>query len=190
MAGFHIHIAIGKEYLKKNNIKDTTSFMKGIIDPDFGNKKATHYSGEQDKNNLISYLANKVDLYKYLLEHDIDSDYEKGVFLHLITDYEFFNHFFDKNYLSHINYEDFCKDLYYSYDVNNEYLLNKYKIDDFPFMDAIEKDIEKAHKEKNMTDEKRVNILENEKVDEFIRDTASINLEDYRDKILENKGNI
>jgi len=190
MAGFHIHIAIGKEYLKKNKIVDEKSFMRGIIDPDLGDKTITHYSGYQDKRYLFSYLANKVCLYQYLIHNDIDSDYQKGYFLHLITDYVFFTHFMDKNYLSHVSYEDFCKDLYYSYDMNNAYLEDKYDLSNFEFKEIIEKEIKKSRKEKNMMNETRLNLLENDKVDQFIMDIASLDLADYRDKILENKGNI
>lgn len=191
MAGFHIHIAIGKVYLKNNVINDTKAFFRGIIDPDLGDKDITHYTDRnRDKNNLIDYLAKKVNLYDYLLENNIDNDYQKGFFLHLITDYLFFNKFFDKDYLKKTNYDTFVKDLYYSYDINNRYLLEKYNLNDFLFKDVIEEAIKKSCAKYENCQEKRTNILNNRKVDRFINEVANINLEDYLRKVLENKSNI
>jgi len=185
MAGFHIHIAIGKEYLKKNNISNLKDFYKGIIASDLGIKKDTHYSGYQDKNNLIEYLANKVNLKKYLLCNKIDTDYQKGIFLHLITDYVFFNYFFNKEYLNDVSYEKFCEDLYYSYEINNKYLKENYDINDFPFWDIVNKNILKSQTRVNI--KLGTNILENKKVDNFIDYIANINLEEYKNKIIKNE---
>ncbi len=191
MAGFHIHIAIGKVYLKKHKIKDPNAFFKGIIAPDLGAKDLTHYTDiNRDKNNLIDYLAKKVNLYAYLLKNNIDSEYQKGFFLHLITDYLFFNKFFAKDYLRKTNHDTFVKDLYYSYDINNRYLLEKYNLNNFLFQDIIEEAIKKSCAKYKNKNEKRTNILDNDDVDKFINEVANINLENYRKKIIENKGNI
>lgn len=185
MASFNIHLAIGKRYVEKfGTIKDEKEFYKGIIEPDLADKKEqSHYSGKQDKTKLLEYLENKVQLKEYLKNNNIDSDYEKGVVLHLITDYIFFNEFFDKNYLNNISYEDFCKDLYYSYGITNEYLENKYKIDYEDFIEKIKNNISKDSKEKNINSEIRRNILEISKLDKFIEDVSNISLEEYKNKI-------
>lgn len=187
MAGFHIHIAIGKEYLKKNEIININEFYKGIIDPDLGCKKDTHYSGYQDKNNLKEYLANKVDLKKYVMVNEINTDYQKGMFLHLLTDYLFFNYFFSNDYIDNVSYDKFCQDLYFSYSLNNKYIENKYKLSDFPYWDIVNKDIVKKTKIVNIKLDN--NILDNDKVDIFIKNVANINLEEYRNKILTNVEN-
>jgi len=184
MAGFHIHIAIGKEFLKKNKITNINDFYKGIIDPDFENKIESHYGGFQDKNYLKEYLANKVNLKNYLLNNKIDTDYQKGVFLHLITDYLFFNNFFPADYINNVSYERFREDLYYSYDLNNKYIEDKYQIYDFPYWDKINKDV--LEKQKIVNIRRGTNILENKKVDNFILSVANINLEEYKSKILKN----
>lgn len=80
-----------------------------------------------------SHLKSKVNLRKFLEENKVASDYEQGVFLHLLTDYEFFTNFFDKNYIRNVSYDDFCKDLYYSYDQINEYLEKKYYLNYYDF---------------------------------------------------------
>ena len=56
------------------------------------------------------------------------NDFELGWFLHLITDYLFFEECFTKDYLSKNSYEDFCKDLYFAYRCLNIYLSEKYNI--------------------------------------------------------------
>ena len=97
MASFNIHLAVGKRYIEKNsNINNIEEFYKGIIDPDLAiNKKVSHYSGKQNKSNILEYLANKVLLNEFLSKETIDTDYQKGIFIHLITDYLFFNNFFE-----------------------------------------------------------------------------------------------
>lgn len=115
--GFNIHIAIGNEYLKKNNIKNRGEFFKGIVFPDlYYDKSSSHFSGPIDKDNLINSLKNKVNLKKFLLKNNIDTDYDKGVFLHLITDFLFYNSFINKTYLQGVTWDKFENDLYYSLD--------------------------------------------------------------------------
>lgn len=192
MASFNIHLAVGKRYIEKTKIiKDEKEFYKGIIDPDLVNdKKESHYTGIQDKNDLLSYLSQKVQLNEYLKNESISSDYQKGVFLHLITDYLFFNNFFDYDYLSNISYSEFFKDLYYSYDITNDYLEEKYKIDYTEFLNQIKNNIEKDKKEKNTSNEIRTNILPFDNLDDFIEYVSNIDLEEYKNKIIEINKNI
>ena len=193
MASFNIHLAVGKRYYEKNKsvIKIKKEFYKGIIAPDLvEDKKISHYTEKQSKNDVPDYLSKKVQLNKYLKSENIDTDYQKGVFLHLITDYLFFNYFFNMNYLKNISYENFCKDLYYSYDITDEYLENKYKIDYTEFSEQINKNIEKNKREKNTLDEMRTNILEFNKMDVFIEYVSNIDLENYKNKVIENNCNV
>lgn len=192
MASFNIHLAIGKRYIEKGNkIDHEEEFFRGIIAPDLvEDKTKSHYSGIQDKNNILEYLANKVDLYEYLKKNEIHSDYQKGVFLHLIADYLFFNCFFDKTYLKSISYEEFCKDLYVSYDFTNDYLEKQYKLSLTGILEEIKLQIAKDKKEKNITKESRKNILPQLELDQFIEYVSDISLEAYRDKIIKNKKNV
>lgn len=192
MASFNIHLAIGKRYIEKSqSIKDKDDFYKGIIDPDLVvDKKISHYTGIQNKSNLYEYLENKVQLNEYLKDNDINSDYQKGIFLHLITDYLFFNNFFDNDYLETISYEEFCKDLYYSYEITNQYLEEKYKINYENFETEINNNIKKDKKEKNAGGEKRKDILPVYKLDKFIEYVSNISLEEYKNRILQNNINV
>ena len=151
MASFHTHWAVGKRYVEKHNkICNVEEFYRGIIAPDLvTDKKISHYSSEKrNKENIFEYLANKVLLNKFLENEKIDTDYQKGVFVHLITDYLFFNDFFDVEYLKNISYEEFCIDLYDSYDKTNQYLIEQYQIDDSKFKEQMNQNIKKIMKKR------------------------------------------
>ena len=191
MASFSIHLAIGKRYYEKtNNINNEQEFYKGIIAPDLvEEKKISHYTGEMKDNSLIESLSKKVILIEFLKHEKIDTDYQKGVFLHLITDYLFFNTFFEKSYINKISYSLFSDNLYYSYNLTNEYIDNKYQINYYDFYNTIKINIEKKHK-KNISNSTKQHILPIDKLDKFIEYVSSIDLEKYKEKILKYNENV
>ncbi len=111
MPGYVIHIAVAKRYKEKhsNNIKDYNKFIEGVIYPDgVDDKSITHYGEKSSTVNLKSFLE----------ENKIDDDFNKGYFLHLITDYLFYNKFL----------EYFSKDIYNDYDILNKTLEEKFNV--------------------------------------------------------------
>lgn len=179
MASFNIHLAVGYDYLKKNKIENELDFIKGILDPDLAkDDHASHYTDKRKGTSLKDHLETKVNLNRYLKENKINNDYQKGYFLHLLTDYKFFHEFFDESYLENISYEEFCKDLYYSYVIANEWIDKKYpvKIPD-EYKKRIEENIKNDLKEKECTNEKRTNILPQEKLTNWIEKMGNIDLE-------------
>lgn len=183
MPGFNIHLAIGKRYIEKqkNIIKNENSFYNGLVAPDLvTDKKVSHFTSETNINNLEKYLQGKVRLDLYLKENKVETDFEKGVFLHLFTDYLFFNEFFKKEYIKNITYQDFVRDLYYSYEKTNDYLNKKYNIDFSIFGDRLIKNIEKNKKEKNLKEDmkNRKLIFSEKDLDEFIEKVSSINIDE------------
>lgn len=111
MPSFVIHIAIANEYIKKHNKKeDYEEFIKGTIEPDLtNNKEITHY-GEK-----ISYIY----LNKFLENNNIEGSFNRGYFLHLITDYLFYNKYLDY----------YIKDkLYNDYYILNKDIIPKYNV--------------------------------------------------------------
>lgn len=192
MPSFDIHLAVGKRYIKKNNIKDKYSFMKGTIAPDLvPDKDKSHYTQERDNDTVLTHLKTKIYLPKFLKENEINTDYMKGVFLHLITDFLFFNDFLKKDYLSNISYNEFFQDLYYSYDLSNNYLREKYNIDFKSFIEENSLDLDKEKLMKTYNKNHiRKNILDFKELDDFIERVSSIDLEEYKKKVLETNQNI
>lgn len=189
MPGFNIHLAIGKRYIEKqkNIIKNENSFYNGLVAPDLvTDKKVSHFTSETNINNLEKYLQGKVRLDLYLKENKVETDFEKGVFLHLFTDYLFFNEFFKKEYIKNITYQDFVRDLYYSYEKTNDYLNKKYNIDFSIFGDRLIKNIEKNKKEKNLKEDmkNRKLIFSEKDLDEFIEKVSSINIDEVVNKVI------
>ena len=115
MPGFVIHIAIAKEYIKKHNdIDNIEEFIKGNIEPDLTKDKAkTHYGKSPTYTNLKEFL----------LHNKLDNDINKGKFLHLITDYLFYN-----LYLKDVPVKGTKEILHNDYDIINEELISKYNI--------------------------------------------------------------
>ncbi len=189
MPGFNIHLAIGKRYIEKqkNIIKNENSFYNGLVAPDLvTDKKVSHYTAETNTSNLEKYLQGKVRLDLYLKENKVETDFEKGVFLHLFTDYLFFNEFFEKEYIRNTTYQDFVRDLYYSYEKTNDYLNKKYNIDFSIFGDRLIKNIEKNKKEKNLKEDmkNRKLIFSEKDLDEFIEKVSSINIDEVVNKVI------
>lgn len=128
MPGFTIHIAIGKRYIAKHEkeIKNENEFMNGIIAPDLDetmtqmakNKLETHYGMWcNDENHFKEFFEDK--------KVNINKDFWKGYFLHLLTDYCFYNNQFkEETELVTQNGEGFYKD----YDCLNYELIEKYKL--------------------------------------------------------------
>lgn len=111
MAGYVIHLAVAQEYLKKHSdIKeDYEQFIEGVIYPDsVSDKSLTHY-GEK---------SSKVILKDFLKENKLEDSYKRGYFLHLVTDYLFYNKYLDI----------FTKDIYNDYDILNKFLIEKYNV--------------------------------------------------------------
>lgn len=188
MPSFSIHLAVGKRYLEKNlEIKDKNGFYLGILAPDFAtDKQISHYTGERNRNDIIDFLEKKVQLSSFLEKENIDTDYQKGVFIHLITDYVFFTSFFSKDYLSSNNLDTFLNNLYYSYDQVNDYLNEKYLIDYSIFSVETRDKIDRNIKRKLEQTRNGTNILSFDKLDVLIEEVSNVNLDSIRYNIQNN----
>ena len=108
MPGYTIHLAIGEQYAKKNKIENKQEFINGIIVPDLIDKKHSHFADENGNPQLEAFI-------KCI---SLDTDYNKGYFLHLITDYLFYNRFL----------QQFSEEIYHDYNKLNRFLIEKYNI--------------------------------------------------------------
>ena len=158
MPGYVIHIAIATQYIKKhNNIKNEEEFIKGTIYPDsVSEKKLTHYG----KSPAYTYLKGFLD------NNNIDTDFNKGHFLHLIADYLFYNKYLNKLEKPQI-YDD--------YDYLNRYLINKYDIK-----------IPEEIKDKVFFKDGEPKLLSKELVEQIIEEVSEIDFEKIIEEISNN----
>lgn len=149
MPGYMIHLAVGSVYEQNNKIEDLPSFYKGIIEPDMiGDKSKTHYGPNSSQPGLSEYI--KVN--------GISNSYKEGYFLHLLTDYLFYNRFLT-NWDSNI-YDD--------YDKLNSKIKEKYKI-------IVPEEIVDVVKYKTG----ELTVLNEEDLIRFIDNVGKINVKEY-----------
>lgn len=159
MPGFVIHLAVANEYIRKhpNEIKQEDSFLKGVIAPDFTDDKSkTHYAKDSINTNLRLYLESNT----------INSDYDKGFFLHLITDCVFYQKYF----------KNLTTSLYDDYDMLNKTIIEKYNV-------KVLKEIEEYAKYKQGEPQ----ILKKDIIYKFIEEVSSFDIKDIRNKVKKNK---
>lgn len=171
MPGFVIHIAIAKKYMEKHpsEIKMEDEFIKGVIAPDM-NKNLDGPAEDKSKSHYGKWGKYEVEthLNKFLKDEEIDieQDYWKGYFLHLLTDYYFYNKekYFKKEHREIVANND---RFYHDYDCLNKRLIEKYEI---KILDNIKKFI-------NMYDGEP-KYLKEAKIINFIDEISEMNIQD------------
>ena len=159
MPGYVIHLSVAEEYLRKHHKEkeNYNEFIEGVIFPDsVTDKSLTHYGEKSSRTNLYKFLQNK----------KIDNSFDRGYFLHLLTDYLFYNKYVDV----------FSKDMYNDYDILNKILIKKYnvvlpeKIKQFVFYkDGLE----------------NLKILYLPLVEKFVEDVSNMQIDDISKKVIE-----
>ncbi len=154
MPSFVIHLAIAKEYLKINKEENEEDFLKGVIQPDFvAPKSLSHYGKSPIYTNLKKFLEN----------NNIDSSYNRGIFMHLVSDYLFYNKYITKLPEG---------GLYSDYDIINKDLKEKYNInipeEVKPFAKFIKGNTKVLHLELAMKVIEEICILDLDKVKEEV----------------------
>ena len=151
MPGYVIHLAIAEKYLEKNKKENYDEFIDGVIYPDeTDNKYKTHYWNEMRSVNLSNFFK----------ENKLDTSFNRGYFLHLLTDYLFYNKYI----------EYWSTDIYTDYD-----LLKKYHV---KLPSKIKKYVHVAEQGKSLK------ILSKEVVDKFIEDLSNLDLEHIKEEIM------
>ena len=183
MACATIHLAIAKKYLEKHTTLNYRDVIAGTLYPDAAdNNDESHYTNLNRGNDNVSHVRGKVNLYSFLKDHEYLNDFELGWFLHLITDYLFFEECFDTEYLLENSYEQFCKDLYFAYNHLNLYLSEKYNITEDDYIDYLSEYHSGVPYEEC--------ILSRDLIDTFINRVSSIDLEKYIKKIHKIRSNV
>lgn len=183
MASATIHLAITKKIIEKNHLKNGEEMIAGTLYPDAcDNKDATHYTKKNRGSDNLSHIRGKVDLYSFLQDHPNLNEFDFGWFIHLVTDYLFFEECFSEKYLLETTYEKFCQDLYFAYNCLNSYLSKKYHI--------TKDDYKQYPKEFYEGESYQKCLFTKEQIDEFIERVSKINFKDYIKKINTKKNNV
>ncbi|MBQ7410751.1 MAG: zinc dependent phospholipase C family protein [Clostridia bacterium] len=191
MPSFNIHLAVAVKYSEKNKIENKEAFFRGSIDPDLvKDKSISHYTGMRDKNHLRQYVFEKVRLNEYLKENKVETDYEKGVFLHLATDFIFYQEFLSDEYLAGVDFDGMIQDLYYSYRITNPYLEEKYNIHSLNLDDVMNNNIKQTLTRMNVDNTCGNNLLPEEKMDNFINKMSKLDIGSYIEKIKREDKNV
>lgn len=183
MACATIHLAIAKKYLETHTTLNYREVIAGTLYPDAADSNdESHYTDLNRGNDNVSHVRGKVNLYSFLKDHEYLNDFELGWFLHLVTDYLFFEECFDTEYLLENSYEQFCKDLYFAYDRLNLYLSEKYNITEDDYIDYPSEYYSGVPYEEC--------ILSRDLIDAFVNRVSSIDLETYIKKIQKIRSNV
>lgn len=170
MPGISIHLAVAAKYMELHRVKDRDAFSVGSIAPDFAvDTDLSHHSSPNIRDSAFSFLIGKVNLKECLSDFDINTDYGKGYFLHLITDYEYYRCLAkDEDRYRDMPHYELKYLLYHDYAVSNKYYKKKYN---FVFPDMVKK--------YDVLKEGKLFIIDLEETDKIIEWLGSIDLEEY-----------
>lgn len=158
MAGYIIHLAVGKQFLKKNKGYNKEEFLRGIIAPDqVDNKITTHFSKLSAKCNLEEFFNN----------YKLDKGYYSGWLLHLITDIMFY-----RDYLN--NWDD-------REDKNRNKLLQDYDILNKELIEDYGLQVPENIKEYAMYKEGKTTYIDKLTIKEFIDKVSNTDIEKIKD---------
>jgi hypothetical protein len=92
MPSLAIHVSVAKEYLKSHKCENVSEFFDGTFAPDVAaDKNAAHFSGAGfSANDVETVVKNKINIEKAAQSINLDNEFNRARFLHLLTDYFFY----------------------------------------------------------------------------------------------------
>lgn len=132
MPSLMIHLLVGEKFCDKNKIKNKEEFLKGNFAPDLvSNKEESHFTKKSKKTTFTMALINKVDLRQLAkVDFDLSDDFQKGKFLHIVTDYYFYSYYLinEPNYQQYLDepYDDVKDILYDEYCLAGNWIANNF----------------------------------------------------------------
>lgn len=126
------HLAIAKRYLEKHPqaIRDVQAFLDGNVLPDLNpNKEISHCGVRAEKHDIVKRNQEKVSPVKFAATHDMSDDLNRGQYLHLCVDYQYYNVFLlDYFKQNHTAWEQTSIDMYETTRRDDAYLQKKYGV--------------------------------------------------------------
>lgn len=173
MPGVTIHLAAANAYLALHSTKNRDEFIDGTLAPDEVEDSAvTHHSLPGFRNSAISFLQGKISLKDCLSDFNINTEFGRGYFLHLVIDHEFYRLLQKNEVHTDMTYREFKDALYHDYYATTAHLNEKYGI---VYPDYAEK--------WNKAIDGPTQIISAEEISEFIERMAAIDLDEYYRKI-------
>lgn len=97
MACSALHLLVAKEYCKKHNIVDDSIYLAGAIYPDIQEDKvASHFGVKIKPKSIRDALDSKIDIKAVLENLDLNDEFHRAIFLHLLTDYIYYNYLYNE----------------------------------------------------------------------------------------------
>ena len=128
------HLVIAKKYLAKNQglpsaIRDVKRFLDGTVLPDLDkNKSRSHYGVRTERTDMLKRNAEKVNPQKFLQTHDLSDDLDKGQYLHLYVDYQYYNVFLHDYYATSVGMDEDSNNMYQTTRRDDQYLIDRYHV--------------------------------------------------------------
>ena len=182
-----MHLAVAKEYLKKNPGENEEEFMLGTIAPDInmpdinkyingvGSDKNSHHFGENYNTiDAIEYMKRKINFAKFFDCNDLATSFLRAYFLHLICDYLFFGEYVTSEDLKGLTADEARIKGYADYNRITPKLIKKY---DLTVPDEIKSII-------FGNSEGELEILKEDRIYKFIGDMSNIDINDFKNNIL------
>ncbi len=182
MASLILHEIIGELYCEKNGISDRENFLSGNIAPDIlpTDKNANHYTSDHNYSIYLDAIKGRVNLTRFCKEDNIDTIYRKGYFLHLVTDYIFY----ERLIISNIRFADFIVSPYFpsAQKMYKDYERVAYYVcSNYPNID-----ISKLPSFATPILEEPMLLFTNDEISKFIEICSSINIEELFKQISDN----
>lgn len=168
MASLIIHLYVAQEYLKKHTeILNKEDFLKGSLAPDLEKEKVKAHYGK---------VTAKPILKDYLMDNGINNDFDKGYFIHLLTDLLFYNYLIDIDYqINKYGLNTWKKLLYDDYDIISTKYVKKLDVE---IPECVQKYI--VYKDKSLS------LFKKEDLDKLVNNISNINIDKLILEIKEN----
>lgn len=179
MASLMLHMVIGGKYCEINKVENQFEFISGSLAPDvLPDKDKSHYLSGYFPSAYREAIMNRVNLFEFCKANRLDTDYNRGYFLHLLTDYVFYTQYL-KNLDTYKNMMDIPDEemkitMYLEFDRVAHYLVNKYA--DYINLDML-------HPLVRRTDSNPMEIFSEEGLDKFINFCTNLNIDEVYDGI-------
>lgn len=175
MACLAMHLAIAKKYLEINPNENNELFIKGAYLPDIAeNATKSHYGKNIQITSVKDMLDSKIDIVKCASEINLNDNLNKAIFLHLLTDFLFYNFVYNKK-IENMSPDEVRKLMYQDYDFTTNYIIKNYQI-------CIPKEI--SHKISSKEGEPSSTFFANNDIDNFINLISKLNLDLCKKQIL------